>query len=67
MENGYTASKIVPAVAPIVRQLTKIVRAKHWYIPHFGSPIENRFGRFVCSASACLTSDFMSPLLSFSS
>lgn len=45
--NGCTASQIVPAISPKVKQLTQIVRSKHWYVPHFGTPFENGFWKFV--------------------
>lgn len=41
--NGCTASQIVPAIAPHVKHLTQIVRAKHWYLPHFRNPFEGPF------------------------
>jgi cation diffusion facilitator CzcD-associated flavoprotein CzcO len=41
--NGCTASQIVPAIAPHVKSLTQIVRAKHWYLPHFRNPFEGSF------------------------
>lgn len=45
--NGCTASQIVPTIAPKCKQLTQIVRAKHWYVPHFSNPFEGSFWKWL--------------------
>lgn len=45
--NGCTAAQIVPTIAPQVKQLTQIVRAKHWIIPQLKNPLEGRFNEWL--------------------
>jgi cation diffusion facilitator CzcD-associated flavoprotein CzcO len=41
--NGCTAAQIVPNMAEDVKQLTQIVRAKHWIVPQLQNPFEGAF------------------------
>jgi hypothetical protein len=45
--NGCTASQIIPNIAPEVKQLTQIVRAKHWIVPQLKSPFEGPVFRWL--------------------
>jgi len=43
--NGCTAAQIVPNIAKEVKQLTQIVRAKHWIVPQLKNPFDGEFNQ----------------------
>ena len=45
--NGCTAAQIVPTIAPEVKQLTQIIRTKHWIVPQLENPFEGAFFQFL--------------------
>ncbi|PWZ02444.1 FAD/NAD(P)-binding domain-containing protein [Testicularia cyperi] len=45
--NGCSATQIVPSVAPQVKSVTQIVRAKHWYAPTPQDPMPGRVAKWL--------------------
>jgi cation diffusion facilitator CzcD-associated flavoprotein CzcO len=41
--NGCTAAQIVPNIAEEVKQLTQIIRSKHWIVPQLKNPLQGPF------------------------